>query len=337
MANYGLGLSSPVATGGVAHKLDTTTTYTTGTLLSLRNNATERFVVDYAGAITTGSIGASALTGTTLASNVVTSSLTTIGTLVAGAVPASLVTAGIFPSGTYAFTTNMVAGHTTTIAVGGSTPRISAHGTAGNARTALVRWSNDANGPVSAIAKSRGASVGTNAAVQSGDTLGDFAWYGDTGSAIEDAASGRLRVSVAGSVSDNRIPTTISLATAEGASDNDIADKFRVGPTGALSMLAAQKFYLDGIAASGDTYIHEASANTLVLVSGGASQLTLTSTNIALFTASGSFGSGSGVVFVANRATAPTTNPTGGGILYVESGALKFRGSSGTVTTIANA
>lgn len=51
----------------------------------------------------------------------------------------------------------------------------------------------------------------------------------------------------------------------------------------------------------------------------------------------GSFGGGTGVVFLANRTAAPTTNPTGGGILYCESGALKFRGSSGTVTTIAPA
>jgi hypothetical protein len=35
--------------------------------------------------------------------------------------------------------------------------------------------------------------------------------------------------------------------------------------------------------------------------------------------------------------TAPTANPSGGGVLYVEGGALKYRGSSGTVTTIANA
>jgi len=52
---------------------------------------------------------------------------------------------------------------------------------------------------------------------------------------------------------------------------------------------------------------------------------------------SGGFGGGTGVVFIANRTAAPTTNPTGGGILYCESGALKFRGSSGTVTTIAPA
>jgi hypothetical protein len=37
------------------------------------------------------------------------------------------------------------------------------------------------------------------------------------------------------------------------------------------------------------------------------------------------------------NATVPTANPTGGGVLYVEAGALKFRGSSGTITTIANA
>lgn len=58
--------------------------------------------------------------------------------------------------------------------------------------------------------------------------------------------------------------------------------------------------------------------------------------NLSLFGA-GSFGSGVNVVFVANATTAPTTNPTGGGILYCESGALKYRGSSGTVTTLGAA
>ncbi len=42
------------------------------------------------------------------------------------------------------------------------------------------------------------------------------------------------------------------------------------------------------------------------------------------------------VLGLAN-ATAPSTSPAGMGQLYVESGALKFRGSSGTVTTIAAA
>lgn len=46
-------------------------------------------------------------------------------------------------------------------------------------------------------------------------------------------------------------------------------------------------------------------------------------------------GGGDGVIFIANASTNPSTNPTSGGILYVDAGALKYRGSSGTVTTIA--
>ena len=42
-------------------------------------------------------------------------------------------------------------------------------------------------------------------------------------------------------------------------------------------------------------------------------------------------------VFLIYNGTAPGSNPTGGGYLYVDSGALKYRGSSGTITTIANA
>ena len=44
----------------------------------------------------------------------------------------------------------------------------------------------------------------------------------------------------------------------------------------------------------------------------------------------------SGNVSIANSASAPGT-PASGGVLYVEAGALKFRGSSGTITTIAAA
>jgi hypothetical protein len=59
--------------------------------------------------------------------------------------------------------------------------------------------------------------------------------------------------------------------------------------------------------------------------------------NIALHSTTGTFGGGQNVIFIHNAAVVPTTNPTQGGILFVENGALKYRGSSGTVTTIANA
>lgn len=66
------------------------------------------------------------------------------------------------------------------------------------------------------------------------------------------------------------------------------------------------------------------------------SYMRLNPLNLALFGA-GSFGNGAKVTFIANATTIPTANPTGGGILYVEAGALKYRGSSGTVTTLGPA
>jgi hypothetical protein len=49
------------------------------------------------------------------------------------------------------------------------------------------------------------------------------------------------------------------------------------------------------------------------------------------------FGGGQGVIVIANATVAPSTKLAGAGILYVEDGALKYRGSNGTVTTIAPA
>lgn len=61
------------------------------------------------------------------------------------------------------------------------------------------------------------------------------------------------------------------------------------------------------------------------------------SQNIALFALSPSFQSGQNIAFIHNRNAAPTGNPTSGGYMYAEAGALMWRGSSGTVTTIAPA
>jgi hypothetical protein len=58
--------------------------------------------------------------------------------------------------------------------------------------------------------------------------------------------------------------------------------------------------------------------------------------NVGFRTAS-QFGRGQGVIAIADAVVAPSGNPAGGGILYVEDGALKYRGSKGTVTVIAPA
>jgi len=49
------------------------------------------------------------------------------------------------------------------------------------------------------------------------------------------------------------------------------------------------------------------------------------------------FGAGQGVIAIANASVVPSVNPAGGGILYVENGALKYRGSTGAITIIAPA
>ena len=45
--------------------------------------------------------------------------------------------------------------------------------------------------------------------------------------------------------------------------------------------------------------------------------------------ATASWGGGSTVIGIRNATTAPSSDPTNGGILYVEAGALKYRGASG--------
>jgi hypothetical protein len=71
-------------------------------------------------------------------------------------------------------------------------------------------------------------------------------------------------------------------------------------------------------------------------ITGGHLVLGTDSGNIHLQRASflpGAMGAAAGVIAIQNAATIPTANTVGGGALYVESGALKYRGSSGTTTT----
>lgn len=58
--------------------------------------------------------------------------------------------------------------------------------------------------------------------------------------------------------------------------------------------------------------------------------------NIAMGPIFNQFGSGVGVVAIANATTVPTTNPTGAIVLYVEGGVLKYRNPSGTILNLAD-
>ena len=65
----------------------------------------------------------------------------------------------------------------------------------------------------------------------------------------------------------------------------------------------------------------------------------INATNLAVFGASNTsvgFGGGSQVVSLPDATTVPTTNPTGGIVIYSESGVLKYRDASGTIYTLDN-
>ncbi|HEV2600762.1 MAG TPA: hypothetical protein VGT41_00555 [Candidatus Babeliales bacterium] len=104
------------------------------------------------------------------------------------------------------------------------------------------------------------------------------------------------------------------------------------------SALSAKIEIQNSTAVTGRVYeLRVSSTGTFDITDRSAARTPFTDNNASFGFNGGSFGSGTGVLFIANRSAAPSSNPAGGGILYCESGALKYRGSLGTVTTIANA
>lgn len=85
----------------------------------------------------------------------------------------------------------------------------------------------------------------------------------------------------------------------------------------------------------GSWYLDNRTTGDFWFGTGGTPLLAILRNSLSLGVNTTSVGSSaSGVVAIANG-TAPTTSPTGVGQLYVESGALKYRGAGGTVTTLA--
>jgi FlaG/FlaF family flagellin (archaellin) len=82
-------------------------------------------------------------------------------------------------------------------------------------------------------------------------------------------------------------------------------------------------------------YIHSSNADVMAFRTNGAERMRIDSSGNLLL--GGTSTPGARVMYIANASTVPSSNPSGGGVLYVENGALKYRGSSGTVTTLANA
>jgi hypothetical protein len=59
--------------------------------------------------------------------------------------------------------------------------------------------------------------------------------------------------------------------------------------------------------------------------------------NISLFSNDQTYNGGSRIMFISDATAAPTANPVNGGYMFVSAGALRYMGSSGTISTIAPA
>jgi hypothetical protein len=114
--------------------------------------------------------------------------------------------------------------------------------------------------------------------------------------------------------------------TALNIGDQGAGSTTNINSNGTLSIEGGNSLMLSSY--SGSVFIESAARTKVITLD--------TAANLILWAGAG-LGGGALVMSIANCTTAPTTNPTGGGILYAQGGALKWRGSSGTVTTIAAA
>lgn len=108
------------------------------------------------------------------------------------------------------------------------------------------------------------------------------------------------------------------------------------------TIIGAFAGHTDGVTVSGPTvsnvtllgFQSQATANDVIVLGAATPRSNMIFGGVG---AGPAFGGGLGVFAIADVVAEPTSNPQGGGILYVSSGALMYRGSAGTVTTVANA
>lgn len=221
----------------------------------------------------------------------------------------------------------------------------------------LQEWQNSA-GTVVASIQSNGKIIGTSdLLINSG--VAYFNAAGDTNGTFISVASGRgnfvlqlansvgLTVKAAASQTANLQEWQDSAGTIKAYVRNDGLVQSSTGILSSSTFICANGYI------TGATLTSTATSATSIglLVRGAASQSAdlqqwqnSSATVLAKVDATGNIVVGNMAIATSSVATIhisngtiPSANPTGGGVLYVEGGALKYRGSSGTITTIANA
>lgn len=115
------------------------------------------------------------------------------------------------------------------------------------------------------------------------------------------------------------------------AGDTAVVRRMRI--TGNAVVIENSRLEVNTSGAGSDSIFGGATKSGVLAIRTASDSLSLFGTTIAP-----SFQSGVGIMHIANATTVPTGNPTGGGFLYAESGAFKWRESGGGITTLgANA
>ena len=233
-------------------------------------------------------------------------------------------------------------------------------GTAGTSITWTAAMTLDANG---SLIVGTGANNPNNRTLFVNGVIGISAngtteagkWYSDGTLAYLDSGS-TGQVFYTGNAERMRIDTSGNLLV--GATSAINTERVRIESTASGSIPNTLRLTNSGTAAGTGvnlsflTYTNASSPATIASISGiavdtagngdiafnasGAERLRITYNGNLLLGTTAAGTAAARVLGLAN-ATAPTTSPAGMGQLYVEAGALKYRGSSGTITTIAPA
>ncbi len=107
--------------------------------------------------------------------------------------------------------------------------RIQFHSTGADSAVTTWRWSADAAGPRVIMSKSRGASVGTQTVVQSGDVLGEIVFAGSDGTDMEPGAAIRAEVNATPGAGD--MPAKIVFSTTSDGAEA-VTDRVAIDSSG---------------------------------------------------------------------------------------------------------
>ena len=145
-----------------------------------------------------------------------------------------------------------------------------------------------------------------------------------TGSVVRATAPTVTAITVSGAVTSATLTTTGDISIG----DNFTSSSLNIGSNGS---------YLGRRSSDGSTLLNAFQTEMVFMQGGNVAARYDSSANFYVGNSIVAAGTSAANVLVIANGTAPSSQPAGIGQLYVESGALKFRGSGGTVTTIANA